>query len=110
MKTKFLLTSRASRCAVMLVVSLSLVAGCREHPKVTSRESQEFIKQVYTACNTKDAKRLAACEERFAELKSKEKIGKEEINSFQRVLEMASKGDWESAQDMALQFAKDQVR
>jgi len=53
---------------------------------------------------------LAACEERLAELQSEEKISEEEIKSFQRVLAIASKGDWESAQDLALCFAKDQVQ
>jgi hypothetical protein len=94
----------------MLVAVLSLLAGCRQHPKATSRESLDFIKQVYTACNTKNAKRLSACEERLAELQAQEKISKVEIKSFQRVLGIASKGEWESAQLLALQFAKDQIR
>ncbi len=89
---------------------LSLFAGCRQHPKATSRESLEFIKQVYTACNTKNAQRLAACKERLAELQLEEKVSKEEIKSFQRVLAIASNGDWDSAQNLAFQFAKDQVR
>jgi hypothetical protein len=50
------------------------------------------------------------CEERLAELESEGKISKEEIKSFKRVLEIAGKGEWESAQAIALQFAQDQVR
>ena len=110
MKTKYFLSRSGCRLAVMLTVVLSLFVGCSRHPKATSRESLDFIKQVYTACNTKDAKRLATCEKRLAELQSGEKISKEEIKSFKRVLEIASKGDWESAQNIALQAAKDQVR
>lgn len=110
MKTRIFLSSNACRCVVILMAHLSLFAGCTQHPKATSRESLEFIKQVYTACNTKNAKRLAACEERLAQLESEEKISKEEIKSFQRVFAIASNGDWESAQNLAFQFAKDQVR
>ena len=98
------------RLSMLLLIACSLLTGCSQHPKATSRESLEFIKQVYTACNTQDSKRLASCEERLAELQSEEKISKEEVKSFKRVLEIASKGDWESAQDIAFQFAKDQIR
>lgn len=70
----------------------------------------DFIKQVYTACYTKNSKRLANCEERLAELEAEGKISKEEIKSFKRVLEIARTGKWESAQAIALQFAQDQVR
>jgi len=110
MKTRIFLSSNACRCAVMLIAVLSLFAGCSRHPKATSRESLEFVQQVYTACNTKNTKRLAACEERLLKLQAEEKISEEEIKSFQRVLAIASKGDWESAQDLALCFAKDQVQ
>jgi len=110
MKTRIFLSSNACRCAVMLIAVLSLFAGCSQHPKASSRESLEFIQQVFTACNTKNAKRLAACEERLVKLQAEEKISKEEIKSFERVLAIASKGDWESAQDIALCFAKDQAR
>lgn len=89
---------------------IALAAGCSKHPKATSRDSLDFIKQVYTACNTRDAKRLVACEKRLAELESEKKISVDEVKSFQRVIDIASKGDWEAAQSMALRFAQDQVR
>jgi len=110
MMTRVLLSSSAWRGVLLLIVVLSLLSGCSRHPKATSRESLDFIKQVYTACNTKNTKRLAACEERLVELQSEEKISQAEIKSFTQLLEIASKGDWESAQDIALQYAKDQVR
>jgi len=95
---------------MMILVALILIAGCGRHPRATSRESLEFIKQVYTACNTKDSKRLATCKERLLELQLKENISKEEVKSFERLLETASQGEWETAQNAALQFARDQVR
>lgn len=97
------------RLGMMLLVSSAVLFGCGRHPKATSRESLDFIKQVYTACNTKNAKRLAACEERLTELETAEKISIEEVNSFKRVLNIASKGEWETAQSMALKYAQDQV-
>ena len=94
----------------LLFLALAIVVGCSRHPKATSRDSLDFIKQVYTACNTRDAKRLAACEERLAELESEKKISVEEVKSFRRAIDIALKGDWEAAQTMALKFAQDQVR
>jgi hypothetical protein len=93
---------------VLLLVMLAL--GCRQHPKATSRESMEFIKQVYTACNTKNRERLDACVTKLSELESDGKISKKEVESFERVIEIAKKGDWESAQRVSLQYAQDQVR
>jgi len=110
MKNKLFFSNSTCRLAVMLIVLISAFAGCSRHPKATSRESLEFIKQVYTACNTKDSKRLAVCELRLAELQSESKISEDESKSFRRVLDIASKGDWKSAQYKAFQFAKDQVR
>ena len=110
MTNSFCISRRPLRLTMLLLIASALLAGCSQHPKATSRESLEFIKQVYTACNTKDSKRLALCDERLAELQAEEKISKEEVKSFKRVLEIASKGDWESAQDIAFQFAKDQIR
>jgi predicted component of type VI protein secretion system len=98
------------RLGVFLLVSSAFVSGCNRHPKATTRESMDFIKQVYTACNTKNSKRLASCEVRLAELESDGKISREEIASFKRVLEIAAKGEWESAQTIALKYAQDQVR
>jgi len=110
MTNSFYISRRTYRLSMFLLIASTLLAGCSRHPKATSRESMDFIKQVYTACNTKDLKRLALCEERLAELQSEEKISKEEVKSFKRVLEIALKGQWESAQDIAYQYAKDQIR
>ena len=110
MTNSFSISQRSFRLSTMFLIASTLLTGCSQHPKATSRESLEFIKQVYTACNTKDSKRLALCVERLAELQSEEKISKEEVKSFKRVLEIAAKGEWESAQDLAFQFAQDQIR
>lgn len=99
-----------SRRDLLLVFAVASLGGCRQHPKVTSRESLDFIKQVYTACNTKNPERLAECVERLAELVALGKVSNKEIKSFKKVLELAGKGEWESAQTTALKYAKDQVR
>jgi hypothetical protein len=96
---------------LIAILSVAItVSGCSKYPKVTSHDSLDFIKQVYTASNTKNVVRLAACKERLAVLESEGKISDEEFESFKQVLEFASNGDWERAQSMALQFAQDQVR
>ncbi len=110
MTSNFQTLGRVCQFGFLLLIGSSLFAGCSRHPNATSRESMEFIKQVYTACNTKNAKRLALCKDRLAELESEGKISKEEIKSFKIVLDLAGKGEWESAQSMAMKYAQDQIR
>ena len=110
MKNRCSVRLSAWRLSLTLIFVLALFMGCSQHPKATTRDAMDFIKQVYTACNTKNSKRLAACEERMIELESANKISKDEIKSFRRVLDMAAKEDWEASQALALQYAHDQVR
>lgn len=95
--------------ATILVVCLTL-SGCGRHPKATTRESLDLIKQVYTACNTKNIDRLTACEKRFAELRESGKLSDNEAASFQKAIGLAKDSKWQQAQDLALRFAQDQVR
>lgn len=96
------------RYSVLMLVLL--LAGCREHPQVTSRESLDFIKQVYTACNTRSAERLSACNRKLDELVAQGQLSEAEQNSFRGILSSAQAGDWDAAQRSSLQFARDQVR
>ncbi len=67
------MTRREQSCSAVLLVVLSAgllltAGGCSSYPEVSSAESQQFIKQVYTACNTQNAERLRKCDERLMEL------------------------------------------
>jgi hypothetical protein len=90
-------------------VGLSL-GGCREHPRVTSRESLDLIKQVYTACNTQNAARLTSCKEKLAELVANGRLTPPERESFEQIIAQAEAGNWQAAAAESLQFARDQVR
>ena len=94
----------------LLVALPFTLGGCRSYPEVTSAESQNFIKQVYTACNTKSIDRVSKCVERLNELTSQNLISKSEAAAFNRILELAQANDWQSAQEQALEFAQRQVR
>ena len=94
----------------LCVVASAILIGCGKHPKATSRESLEFIKQVYTACNTKNASRLAECDRRLKELQEAGLISEKEIKSFEKILALGRDSEWQKAQDTALRFAQDQVR
>jgi len=94
---------------LICLIAAILLQGCGRHPKATSRDSLDFIKQVYTACNTKSLKRLAECERRFADLKEAGKMSTAEAKSFQEILEMAKDAKWDVAQGKAMQFARDQT-
>lgn len=109
------MTSREQSCsAVLLVVLLAglllTAGGCSSYPEVSSAESQQFIKQVYTACNTQNAERLRKCDERLMELVEAKLVTDREQAAFQRILDSAKSGDWETAQAKALDFAQRQVR
>ncbi len=94
-------------CLVFLV---SACVGCREHPQVTSRESLDLIKQVYTACNTRNPDRLSKCKVKLGELSEQGLLTDRERTSFETILKSAEAGDWNTAQASSLQFARDQVR
>ena len=93
-----------------LVLFFCLFLGCGSYPEVSSRESLDLIKQVYTACNTRDVKRLAECEKQLEKLRLSGKIGTSEIDAFRKSLDLAKNGNWEEAQNQALKFAQDQIR
>lgn len=92
-------------CLILLITG-----GCRSYPEVTSAESQEFIKQVYTACNTQNSERLTRCSERLRELTTEKKVSPSEAAAFERIIKLAEAGDWPAAQQHALEFAQRQVR
>ena len=99
------------RVLLSLACFLWLAAcGCREHPRVTSRESLDLIKQVYTACNTQNTERLSKCKVALDELSSKGELSPAELKSFEKILRLAEAGEWQAAQRESLQFARDQVR
>jgi hypothetical protein len=51
--------------AGVLLVALAVVwwPGCRQYPAASSEESLSLVKLLYTACNTRDAARLAKVEQ-----------------------------------------------
>lgn len=95
---------------IVVVLLLLGLGGCREHPRVTSRESLEFIKQVYTACNTRNPERLKVCRVKLDELVAQSQLSESEQESFRSIIRIAEAGDWDSAQRSSLQFARDQIR
>lgn len=93
----------------LLVLAVLVLSGCNSQPRVTSPEAFELIKQAYTACNTKSAKRLANTKQRFEELKASGTLSEAEQVAFLEILDLAEQGDWERAQDRAFSFADSQV-
>lgn len=102
--------SNKNKKRIGLVLFFCLFLGCGSYPEVTSRESLELIKQVYTACNTRDVKRLEECEKQLEKLRLSGKMGAKEVNAFRKSLDLAKNGNWEEAQNQALKFAQDQIR
>lgn len=92
-------------------VALAVVywPGCRTYPPVSSRESLQLMRRLYTACNTRDAGRLAAVEAGLAKLRAAGKVNAAEQTAFDAIIAQAKAGDWAKAEAAAFKFAEDQV-
>lgn len=97
----------AAVCA--LAVFFVWFPGCRQYPPVSSKESLDLIKLVYTACNTKSAKRLDVAQKRIDAASRDGKLSPEEEAGFRKILGIAAAGDWRSAEAAAYRFAQDQL-
>lgn len=95
---------------VLLCGCIMFSSGCSSHPEVTSPEALQLIKLVYTAANTHNVDRLKACRERFNELVDSGKLSPAEQRSFESIIADAEQGDWETAQNQSLNFARSQLR
>lgn len=95
---------------VLGVLVMLLLVGCNPQPRATTAESMELIKQVYTACNTKNTERLEKAEARLKTLVDQQLISEDERVEFESIIAQAREGQWEKAQNRALSFAETQVR
>lgn len=96
----------------IILIGLGLISqtGCNSQPRVSSPEVMQLIRQVYTACNTKNAERLQNTQSRFNELVISGTLTELEQRAFQEIFGLARDGNWEKAQDRAFSFAQSQVR
>lgn len=100
-----------SLLALVLLIPLVLIwwPGCRQYPPVTSREALSAMQLLYSACNTRDATRLAQVEQRLSKLRAEGKLSEAESRSFESILKLAKEGEWKNAEAAAFKFAQDQV-
>ncbi len=96
---------------VLLVIPFLFIwwPGCRSYPKVSSKESLLLVRMLNTACNTQDAKRLQAAEERLAQLVAAGQVTTEEQQAFAEIVKQAQAGQWQQAEAAALKMAQDQA-
>jgi hypothetical protein len=99
-------------CLGVLTVLVLFVwwPGCRQYPRVTSKESLRLMKLLYTACNTRDPVRLATVEQGVEKSTREGKLTETEQNAFRYILDLARSSHWEQAEKASLRFAQDQVR
>lgn len=92
-------------------IALGILAwsGCRQYPTVSSRESMNLVKSLYTACNTRDSERLSKVEQKLDMLVREDKVTPAEQAAFRRIISLAQAGDWASAERAAHRFAQDQI-
>ena len=95
----------------VLAVPLLIIwwPGCRQYPPVSSRESLSLLRLLYTACNTRNEKRLSDVEAGVRKLPHEGKMTAKEKAGFERIIAMARAGKWKEAEQAAFKFARDQV-
>lgn len=93
----------------LLLLALLLLAGCRQYPPVSSKESLSLMRLVYAACNTRDSARLDRAESELARLVAEGKVGEAERSAFERIMKQAREGEWKQAERAAFRFAEDQI-
>jgi hypothetical protein len=97
-----------------ILALLLLAAGVRwwlnrkVYPPVSSGTSLVLIKQLYTACNTKNLALLDKFEQRLSREQQQGQVSPAEANHFQEISSQARAGEWEAASKSAYRFARDQ--
>jgi hypothetical protein len=80
-----------------------------QYPVITHPEADLLVRQLYTACSSRDDQRLAAAGQRFQALVEGAAISPAERQAFERIFDMAKAGNWDIAAKASLRFAEDQV-
>jgi hypothetical protein len=93
-----------------LLVLVSLAIGCSRYPEVTSPEALQLVAAARTACSSQNPERLKRVRERLEELHGEGKLTPAEYSAFEKILEMAERGDWDAAEQACFQYQKAQLR
>jgi len=101
------------RVSFLATVGVALLVvywpGCRSYPPVSSPESLQLMRRLYSACNTRNSQWLAETETRLAGLVAGGKVTPGERQAFEKIIAQAKAGDWAAAEAAAFKFAQDQV-
>jgi hypothetical protein len=93
---------------LLIVVATKWWLARPVYPPVSSGTSLLLIKQLYTACNTKNVKLLDKFDERLQREYASQKITDQELAHFRDIASVARAGDWETSMKQAYRFAQDQ--
>lgn len=94
--------------ALLAVIAVKWWMARPVYPPVSSGTSLLLIKQLYTACNTKNAKLLDKFEARLQREHQSQQITDVELAHFREIASVARAGDWEGSMKQAYRFAQDQ--
>lgn len=93
---------------LLLTVGMRWWLNRKIYPPVSSGTSLVLIKQLYTACNTKNMTLLEKFEQRLAREQQQGQVSPEEADHFREISSLAREGEWETASKNAFRFARDQ--
>lgn len=97
--------------AVLLIVALLLWwRSSPAYPEVSSPESLQLMRALYTACSSQNSTRLSEVERKVSEAEKGHLLVDAERNAFTSIIALARQGDWQSAAARSYRFAKDQIR
>ncbi len=78
-------------------------------PVITHPEADRLLRQLYTACSSRDMEKLSAARERFEILKNNNIVTVTEQSAFEKIFKWAERQFWNIAARDCLRFAEDQI-
>jgi TolA-binding protein len=99
-------------CAGVLVGGLSLLAtaGCERMPAASSAKTVQVLAALRTAISVKSPERIEEMRQRIEEMHGQQELNDQEFEMMTRIIDMASSGDWKSAEQLCHRFQKAQIR
>jgi hypothetical protein len=99
-------------CAIGLMIGAGLltIAGCEQMPAASSAKTVQILATLRTAISVKSADRIAEIRGRIEELHSKNELNDRENEVLVKILDMATNGDWGSAEQLCHRFQRAQIQ
>ena len=84
--------------------------GCERMPQASSSETIHLLSALRTACSAQRPDRLAEVREQVEEAYEEQRLSDAEYKKLLQIIETASAGEWEEAEQACFRFQRAQLR